>query len=250
PAGHQPNFGVFMRVPFEDILLLFILSFAFFLFGDNLIVAIFSERIEGQNQLSSYQYFLYLALSLLVDYFAIRFIILKKNRLTWSDIGLVRPPAGTVRLGILVGLLALPFTTLVDTLVQSFLVPPDLSEQRHLLLGETFSQQRLLLLIFLLGFLNPILQELLFRGVALNWLRSRMSPITALSLSAIFFGAAHGYLFLIPSLTALGFIFGLLVMKCGSLWPAAAAHCTYSCFQIMVAFQTLGVDDAAGASAG
>lgn len=80
-------------------------------------------------------------------------------------------------------------------------------------------------------------EELVFRGFLLGRLRAlipvlsgpqgeRTRDVLAVVVSALLFGAGHGYQGVLGVLqtTALGLVFGLLVTYARSLWPAVLAH--------------------------
>ncbi len=75
----------------------------------------------------------------------------------------------------------------------------------------------------------PLVEELIFRGVLLSALLSRMRAALAVPASAMMFGVAHladfGFAWhAIPALVGLGLVLAWLRLRSGSLWPAVVAH--------------------------
>ncbi|MFM9853659.1 MAG: lysostaphin resistance A-like protein [Sphingomonadaceae bacterium] len=63
----------------------------------------------------------------------------------------------------------------------------------------------------------PLVEELLFRGYLQTALAHRVPPLAAVALSALAFAAVHMQLYATPALWVLGFAFGYLYYKTGSL---------------------------------
>jgi uncharacterized protein len=63
----------------------------------------------------------------------------------------------------------------------------------------------------------PLVEELLFRGYLQTALSHRMPPLAAVALSALAFAAVHMQFYATPALWVLGFAFGYLYYKTGSL---------------------------------
>ena len=76
---------------------------------------------------------------------------------------------------------------------------------------------------------GPMVEEVLFRGALLAWLRSHMRDGWAMAVSAIVFGAVHlpdlGWLwYAVPNLILVGAFCAWLRVRSGSIWPAFIAH--------------------------
>jgi membrane protease YdiL (CAAX protease family) len=82
-----------------------------------------------------------------------------------------------------------------------------------------------------------LVEESLFRGVVLHGLRRRLSAPAAVLICALLFAAVHMSPWRILPQCALGCILGWLTLRCGSMWPAAAAH---ACHNLLVLAITLG----------
>lgn len=75
-----------------------------------------------------------------------------------------------------------------------------------------------------LGLLAPVAEELVFRGLLYGWLAGRWSNLVAFLLSSLAFAAAHTEPLHILLVLPLGFWFGWLRWRTGSLVPTIVAH--------------------------
>jgi CAAX amino terminal protease family. len=75
-----------------------------------------------------------------------------------------------------------------------------------------------------LGLLAPLAEELAFRGMLYGWLAGRWSNLAAFVLSSLAFALAHAELLHILLVLPLGFWFGYLRWRTGSLVPTIVAH--------------------------
>ena len=112
----------------------------------------------------------------------------------------------------------------------------------------TTSLQSIALLSLLIG----VFEELLFRGVVLHGLRSRMTAGWAIVASGVLFGLFHAVNAIVgqdiavtaiqmAGATGLGLFFGAITVQARSLWPAAALHALWDAFALSapVAFALL-----------
>jgi membrane protease YdiL (CAAX protease family) len=87
------------------------------------------------------------------------------------------------------------------------------------------------LLALLVVCVAPVVEELVFRGVLLSGLASRMHVGWAILVSAVIFGCAHlpDFRFAwypVPALILLGLVSGWLRVRSRSLWPSITLHAT------------------------
>jgi hypothetical protein len=83
---------------------------------------------------------------------------------------------------------------------------------------------RALQTLAVLGFLAPLAEELVFRGLLYGWLAGRWSNLVAFVVSSLAFAAAHTEPVHILLVLPLGFWFGWLRWRTGSLVPTIVAH--------------------------
>ena len=76
------------------------------------------------------------------------------------------------------------------------------------------------------GMLVPVLEEIVFRGVAFRFMRKWLPFIWAMILSALLFGLSHGNLVQFVYATFCGMYLAYLYEKFGSIWSSVVAHMT------------------------
>jgi membrane protease YdiL (CAAX protease family) len=140
---------------------------------------------------------------------------------------------GAVLLGVGVLLLGGPLTHL---LAGQHPVHQDIS----VMAGKVSPAMRLLLAIPVVG-VAPFVEELVFRGVLLSGLASRMGARWAIVASAIVFGCVHlpdfGFAWYpVPALVLLGLALAWIRVRSRSLWPAITLHATNNCFAMLAWF--------------
>lgn len=80
-----------------------------------------------------------------------------------------------------------------------------------------------IILVLYIVILAPILEEIMFRGIALNCL-APVNRTFALIASSLLFGLMHGNFNQIFNGFLLGMVFGYIALKCGSIVPAIICH--------------------------
>lgn len=88
--------------------------------------------------------------------------------------------------------------------------------------------------LLVISLVPGICEELLFRGAVLGLLRRSYPLWTAIVLQAAAFAVLHVLAVRLPYTFALGLIFGLLVARTGSLWPAIAAHIAHNLLAVLL----------------
>lgn len=79
------------------------------------------------------------------------------------------------------------------------------------------------------GFIAPLVEEILFRGCILGTLKKKMHPWIAIIISALIFGVAHGTPIGIIYATLLGLLMGWLAVTFNSIVPTLFFHIAYNC---------------------
>lgn len=108
------------------------------------------------------------------------------------------------------------------------------------LAGHASPDLRIVLAVLVVGVV-PCIEELVFRGVLLSGLASRMRTGWAIALSALIFGAAHlpDFKFAwypVPDLILLGAVAAWLRITSRSLWPAITLHATNNLLAVLMWF--------------
>ncbi len=176
----------------------------------------------------------------LVTLGAVRFLVLRKYRLRWADLGLRPSPSKWYLWGLALAVLLL----LVVILINGILIPQLAGEDFHnpqlyAVAPNGFSWPALLSMLVMAGFVAPFGEELVFRGLLFPWLRGRFGVATAAVLSGLVFAILHGVAILIPALTAIGTALALLYHRCGSLWPVILAHGVFNAIMVILLYAAL-----------
>ncbi|RME28451.1 MAG: CPBP family intramembrane metalloprotease, partial [Deltaproteobacteria bacterium] len=82
--------------------------------------------------------------------------------------------------------------------------------------------------LFVVSVVPAFAEELLFRGAVLGLLRKRLPAWAAVLLQAVAFALLHGIAARLPYTLLLGGLFGVLVVRTGSLWPGIVAHLAHN----------------------
>lgn len=83
------------------------------------------------------------------------------------------------------------------------------------------------------GFVVPILEELVFRGIVQKRMEKYMSGYMAVIISAAFFGVVHLNLVQFVFAFVLGLVLGLLALKTGHIYPAIIGHMAANIFSLL-----------------
>lgn len=98
-----------------------------------------------------------------------------------------------------------------------------------------------LISLLVMGFLAPVVEELVFRGLLFGWLAGRWGGGVAAGISSLVFAGAHLEPAHILLVLPLGLLFGWLRWRTGSLLPSMAAHIVNNSFAV-VASLLIGTD--------
>ncbi|GAB4284582.1 MAG: hypothetical protein Kow0067_06640 [Coriobacteriia bacterium] len=91
----------------------------------------------------------------------------------------------------------------------------------------------LFLAFLMLVVVGPFVEELVFRGVFLRGLESRIGAWPAIAVQALVFAAFHRSWWLLFPMTGLGVALGWLAHERESLWPAVALHAAYNAVSLL-----------------
>jgi membrane protease YdiL (CAAX protease family) len=85
----------------------------------------------------------------------------------------------------------------------------------------------------------PFCEEVFFRGYFFQGLRLRIAVWSAVALSAIVFGAAHGDLGSLVPLIVIGVVLAVVRWRTRTLWPGIALHILNNSLGALIIFQAL-----------
>lgn len=126
-------------------------------------------------------------------------------------------------------------TTMLEGIVRVVPLSPEfLSLIKHLEHLMQDFQLPMWLVLLVMAVLPAICEELAFRGFVLSGLRSRLGSVSAVIVSAIFFGLAHASaLQQTISATILGLLLGYIAIKTKQITPCVAFHMGYNGLQLL-----------------
>lgn len=168
---------------------------------------------------------------------AVSFVLVRVRRMTWRDLGFVRPSVlwalGSVALGIVLVAAIEGIERTFDSSagqLTAWLIAPD-----------GFTWFGLVGAVALIGFLAPFGEELYFRGLIYRWLRDQWSPAIAAPLSALLFAATHFYYPLPQMLLVVlfGLVLAIAYERSGSLWVSVGIHATQNTTVVVLIYWTL-----------
>lgn len=113
-------------------------------------------------------------------------------------------------------------------------LPPEMAEAFEQFGAQLDSLPAALLVVFV-ALVPGVCEELFFRGYALSGLRRTLGPAAAVTIAAVAFGVNHHSVFRLAVTTGLGLLFGLLVVRTASIWPAMLAHLMHNGLSVLAA---------------
>lgn len=99
---------------------------------------------------------------------------------------------------------------------------------------------QLLIACFATVLIAPLFEELLFRGIVMEELKTVMRPWAAIVLQAVLFGVAHGVLFQSIFAVVIGVILGVIYHKTKSFNTAVVCHSAFN-FSVIMAQSELNL---------
>lgn len=97
------------------------------------------------------------------------------------------------------------------------------------------STMGIILLCFRIAVLAPILEEVIFRGIAMQSLR-RFGDSFALLISSVLFALAHQNLVQAPNAFMMGLLMGYFVIRTNSLWVGILIHSVNNALSLLMSF--------------
>lgn len=155
-------------------------------------------------------------------------------KISWRDLGFIPPARLYLLLALSSGVVLAPLASILAEQIN-----PDLSD----ILVEAFMPEEASIsgmagMFLAAGLITPFAEELLFRGVLLNWLRNILGPWPGIVISAAVFGLIHiePTWALIAGL--LGLYMGWLYVRSGSIWASIAFHVAYNSTGLVLLYAT------------
>ncbi|HME81050.1 MAG TPA: CPBP family intramembrane glutamic endopeptidase [Candidatus Eremiobacteraceae bacterium] len=152
---------------------------------------------------------------------------------TLADLGFGKPITGnTVAWGLGAGLVLFVISLGLE-LAQDALFGPH-PQQIALILAQHHGIASLILDLISAALLAPLWEETFFRGVFFTALVQRMPFWLAATLSGLAFGLAHGDLWNLVPLAALGFGLAFVYYRTGNIWANIMTHATINGLDLII----------------
>lgn len=111
-----------------------------------------------------------------------------------------------------------------------------ISDNTALDITDQFGDEPFFMMLLFIGFIGPLVEELVFRGIILGGLRTTGRIFSAVALSALLFALAHMNINQFSYTICAGIFWGLLVEATGSLIPSMICHITMNSVSAVLAF--------------
>ncbi|MEJ2600399.1 MAG: type II CAAX endopeptidase family protein [Anaerolineales bacterium] len=155
---------------------------------------------------------------------SVYFLGLRRRHHSWQAVKL-RPPDKTWwQYALVIGLLVIPISGLIASLIQRVLGLPETNPQLPFIAPEGFSWFGAIGMFLFGGIIAPFAEELVFRGVLYQWLRDRYGLWPGILISSLIFGLAHGDIAIGGAAAVLGIVLAWTFEKSQSLWPSVLIH--------------------------
>lgn len=171
---------------------------------------------------------------------AIWFVFVRGRGMRFADLGYTIADRRWALMGVGTGFGALPVAFVVAALLRPALGSDTMpSLLQYFGSAGQFTIFHALTILLYGGFLVPLSEELLFRGLLFRWLRQRLDFWPAAFVSAAVFGVAHGTADKAVVAGLLGLPLAWLYEKSRSLAPAILLHQTYNSLALMLTFAAI-----------
>lgn len=166
---------------------------------------------------------------------AIWLVFVRRRGLSFADLGYTMPPRRWAARGVAAAFAALPAAYMLQAILQPVLGTKSTINLKQYF-GADFTIIHAATVLLYGGFLVPLAEELLFRGLLFRWLRQRFDFWAAAFISAAAFGIAHQRPDQMVIAGLLGLPMAWLYEKSRSLAPAILMHQTYNSLVLMLTF--------------
>ncbi len=149
---------------------------------------------------------------------------LRRKGLDWDAVGIKPTTRNWYLIAILVTMMVIPLASLI-TIATFFVTGQPLENpQLDFLLPEGLSPIDAIVMLILAGFIAPLGEELLFRGVLYSIFRERWGIWISVLLSSLIFAVIHGNIAVGVTGFFLGIVAAIVFEFSGSLWTAVLVH--------------------------
>jgi uncharacterized protein len=138
--------------------------------------------------------------------------------------------------GLLAGFVAFPAAFTLAMFLRPWFGSENSVNLREYYGGSEFTIFQALALLLYAGFLVPIAEEMVFRGLVFRWIRQRLDFPAAALISAAIFGAVHIRPVQVVITGLLALVMAWLYEKSRTLVPAILMHQAYNSLGLMMQF--------------
>lgn len=163
-------------------------------------------------------------------------IIVRREHGSWREIGFRAPPLVALLLTPLIFGGQMILLAIVNLILQSIIGSFENPQVDALTDPAGFSWLNFVLVFTVGAIIAPIVEEMLFRGLLYQWLRSRTGAIAAILLSGAIFSVVHFIPVLFLPLFVVGVVLGAVFEWTRSLWITITLHFFQNALAISVLF--------------
>ncbi len=164
---------------------------------------------------------------------------LHRRHLSWLVVGVRQPEKNWLQYALWIGLLVIPVSGFIASMIQMILGLPQINPQLPFLAPEGFNWFGAIGLFLFGGIIAPFGEELFFRGVLYQWLRDRFGMWPGILVSSLIFGLAHGDIAVGGAAAVLGIVLAWVFEKSQSIWPSVLIHLINNSVKIILLYSML-----------
>lgn len=149
-------------------------------------------------------------------------------------LGLGHAHVGELLIGLALGAAIKPAADALRALIEAYWPTSavELAARAEFLRHDSVGQ--LLALFVMVGLLGPIVEEMLYRGLAYRLLLRGVRGWAAVALSSVFFATAHASFRDWPSLMGVALVLGVARATSERIWACIGAHVSFNCTALLM----------------
>ena len=164
---------------------------------------------------------------------------LRRKKYPWASVGVNQTSQKWFLISLLLGLLAIPLSSLVAIGIQYLFNLPIENPQLPYLIPDDLSTAGMFIMIILVGIVVPFAEELFFRGILYQWLRTRFGVWVGIIVSSLIFGIFHFDIAIAGAAFILGVLLAWVFERSNSLWPSVLIHSLNNAFKVILLYGML-----------
>lgn len=236
-SGPSPSAPSGIRIHGRDVLLTAAIGIGLFMLAAAVIQSFDARKMPPEGRLN--QLIALYAAWTFAWLGAIWLVFTRRRGLSFADLGYHVPEQKWAVRAVGFGFAALPVAFTLFLLLRPVVGVETAGDLRSVFGGDAFTGIHAVAILLYAGFLVPIAEELLFRGLLFRWVRQRLDFWPAALITATIFGLAHQRIDQMIIVGLLGLPLAWLTEKSRSLVPAILMHQTYNSLMLMVTFAAI-----------